>query len=340
MEIQKHIEIILQSEEEAYSRNGRCGGGLGSFNIGLQSVPNKGWTNVGSVKQYLFNTPDQNFIKSENAQILLKLYSTLNKEKREEFESILLEYVEKENKYCDTSYLICFVFIRLGKVVPVVKKAIKNLRGDTANAYSNLLHIINLVIAREYSYFRLSTLSDLNELLKEDKEAKFAVLSTLREASKYKISSGLEDGENQDINDDMVFLSQFFQTNFINEDVSNLIKHIQDLFIEGEFDSTKCATCVDRVRVFISTVTRLVAIEKSKTTKKILQSGRNDKDYSKYLRDNNIITQEELNLLIAFYSMCSNNGSHISRTDKETARLVKNIGFEAAVYLLNYLKKD
>lgn len=340
MELQKYIEIVLQSEKEAYSRNGRRGGGLGSFNIGLQSVPNNGWTNVGSVKQYLSDTSDQNFIKSENAQILLKLYSTLDKEKRKEFESILLEYIEKESNYRDIGYLICFVFIRLGKIIPVVKKATKNLKGDTANAYSNLLHMINLVVAREYSYFSFSTLSDLSELLKEDEEAKSATLSTLREASKHRISSGLEEGENQDITNDMVFLTQFFQTNFIDEDVSNLIKHIQDLFIKSEFDSITYATCIDRVRVFISTVTRIVAVEKSKTTEKVLKNDKDDKSYREYLSNNNIITKEELKLLSAFYGLCSNNGSHIARTNKETARLVKNIGFEIAIHLLNYVKKD
>ena len=197
MELQKYIEIILQSEKEAYSRNGRRSGGLGSFNIGLQSIPNNGWTAVGSIKKYLFDTSDQDFIKSENAQILLKLYSTLDVEKQKEFESILLKYIEKESEYRDIGYLICFIFIRLGKVIVVTKKAIKDLKGDATNSYSNLLHIINLVIAREYSYFSFSTLSDLSELLKEDEEAKFAVLSTLREASKYRISD-LEEGENQE----------------------------------------------------------------------------------------------------------------------------------------------
>jgi len=183
-------------------------------------------------KQYLFNIPDQDFIKSENAQILLNLYSSLNKEKQKRFESILLEYIEKESEYRDVGYLICFIFIRLGKVITLVKKSIKNLKGDTVNAYSNLLHLINLVVAREYIYFSFSTLSSINELLKDDEEAKFAVLATLREASKYKISSGLEDRENKEVVNDMIYLTQFFQINFINENVSNLIKHIQDLFIK------------------------------------------------------------------------------------------------------------
>jgi len=340
MELQKRIEIILQSEKNSYSQNGRIRGGLGSFNIGLQSVPNGGWTNEGSVKQYLFDTSDQDFIKSENAQILLKLYSSLNKEKRVEFELILLTYITKENEYRDVGYLICFIFIRLGKIISVVTKAVKDLRGDDNNAYSNLLHLVNLVIAREYNYFSFSTLTDLSELLKDDKEAEFAVLATLREASKHKMSSELEDGENTEIAEDMVFLTQFFQTNFVDEDVSNLIKHIQDLFEKSEFDSVTHATCIDRVRVFISTVTKIVAIEKSKATKKILENGKDDKIYSKYLRDNNIITAEELGLLVAFYSLCSNNGSHISRATMETARLVKNMGFEIAILLLSYLKND
>lgn len=340
MELQKRIELILQSEKDAYSQNGRTGGGLGSFNIGLQSLPNGGWTSRGSIKKYLFDTSDQDFIKSENAQILLKLYSTLLKEKKLEFESILLEHVTKESEYCDVAYLICFIFIRLGKTYEVIAKATNDLRGDNNHAYSNLLHLLKLVVAREYSYFSFSVLTSLGELLQDDEEAKFAVLSTLREASKHRVSAELESGENPEIIEDMVSLTQFFQTNFVDENVSNLIKHIQDLFEKNEFDGTTYATCIDRVRVFISTVTKIVAIEKSKNTSKILENGKDDKIYSKYLRDKNVITPEELDLLVAFYSLCSNSGSHISKANIETARLVKNMSFEIAILLLGYLKNN
>ena len=155
IDLTKRIKIILDSEWSAYKQNGRIRGGLGTFNINLQSVPNLGWTNEGSVTQYLFDEIDRDFIKSENANLILNLYSSLEEKERGEFENVLLNHLDREDYYKDVSYLVVFVFIRIGKLELAINKAFECLKGDSNNAYSNVLHMLKLVISREYSFFLL-----------------------------------------------------------------------------------------------------------------------------------------------------------------------------------------
>lgn len=339
MKIEDKIRLILDTELLSYEQNGRRHGGLGSFNVSLQSVPNKGWTIEGATKQYLFSNPDQDFIKSENAKLLMKLYSKLGEKSKSEFENRLLEVVNKSNPYHQVGYLICFFFIRIGKLVKIVETSAQNLKGDSKNSYSNLLHIINLVVSREYPYFSLSTYDSVIEILKDDDEAKSALLPTLKAASKKIIARELEDDGNEEILNDMVNVTNFFHVHYVEYNIPNQIKHINDLFDQGVFDGTTYATCIDRVRVLISSVVKIFAIEKSKTTSKILDSAKDDKVYLKYLYDNHYITKEEYKLLVSFYSLCSNKGAHISSSTKEVARLVKNMGIELVVLMRNYIEE-
>jgi len=339
MDLDKKLKYILESELSAYSQNGRRSGGLGSFNVGLQSVPNNGWTNVGSITKYLFDDSNQNFISSENSNILLKFYSTLNSNEKILFEDLLLTFVDKKSEYKDIAYLICFIFIRLDKLEEVIEKAVKYLKGDDSNAYDNLLHMVKLVVAREYKYFSFDTLSSISEKLENDEEAIHALLPTLREACKQTFSQELDNDEGLDISKDMRNINNYFYSNFPDEDISNQIKKIEDLFEKGSFDNADYALCVDRVRVLIVSVTKLVAIEKSKLLGGKLWQNNDDKSHGKYLYDNKFLTESEHELLKAFYTVCSNNGSHLSRSTKEIARLVKNMGYEIILLLINYLNK-
>jgi hypothetical protein len=331
-DLNKKLQFILESELSAYKQNGRTRGGLGSFNVGLQSVPNLGWTTEGSVTQYLFDEVNKDFIQSENASLILKLYSSGDEGKRQEIERIMLSCVNRESNFKDIAYLVIFIFIRIGKFKISINKAFNDLQGDSSNAYSNMLHMLKLVISREYSFFSFEELSDIKELLKNDIEARHALLPTLREACKKLIGQELSNQENMEIGMDMRNLVNFFNVNFPDGGISNQIKHIEDLFKQGDFTKESYATCVDRIRVLIFDVVKYVASKKGIKNSNI----KDDKVFAKFLYDNKHITKDEHELIIAFYSLCSNNGAHISITTKNTARLVKNMGFEIAALLSNY----
>lgn len=51
--LQKRIIIVLDEEVHSYAAKGRIRGALGSMNIGLQSVPNSGWTMEGEIFHFL-----------------------------------------------------------------------------------------------------------------------------------------------------------------------------------------------------------------------------------------------------------------------------------------------
>ena len=169
-------------------------------------------------------------------------------------------------------------------------------------------------------------------MLSDDNEAKHALLPTLREACKRIIGQEASNQENTEIVSDMKNLVTFFNINFPEGNISNQIKHIEDLFKQGDFGQESYATCVDRVRVLIIEVVKYLAIQKGIKN----PTEKNDKTFGNFLYDNKHITKEEYNLIISFYSLCSNNGSHISKTNKNTARLIKNMGLEIIALLSSY----
>mgnify|MGYP006898375852 CR=1 FL=1 len=332
MDLDKKLQLILDSELSAYRQKGRISGGLGSFNVNLQSVPNAGWTARDSVTKYLFDEVDKDFIKSDNAELILKLYSSVGAIEREKLEQLLLNYLDKDDEHNDISYLIVFVFIRIGKLRVAIDKAFKDLKGDDNNAYSNVIHMLKIVVSREYTFFSLEELSDIKDMLNNDKEAMLALLPTLREACKRLVGQELNNQENIEIVVDTNNLITFFNINFPGGDVSNQIKHIEELFKQGDFNQQSYATCVDRVRVLLVEAAKYLAVKNGlKNPEK-----KEDKEISNFLHVNGHITDEEYQLLISFYSLCSNNGSHISKTDRNTARLVKNMGFEIVALLSSY----
>lgn len=333
MDLEEKMKLFLDSELAAYKQNGRTRGGLGTFNINLQSVPNNGWTNVGSVTQYLFPEPNKDFINSENAKYILTAYSLRPSEDKAKIEKYLLNCLDKDGPYRDISYLVIFIFIRIGKLEEAINTAVNSLKGDDSNAYSNALHLLKLVISREYSYFSYNVLTNIGKILENDQEAGFALLPTLREARKKIVSLELSNQENPEVIDDMKGLITFFNANFPDGDISDQIKHVQDLFEQGIFNEITYATCVGRVRILLVSTVKYLAKEKG-----IKSVPKDDKLYAKWLFDNKHITNEDHEIIKSFYSLCSNEGSHISQTSRENARLIKNIAYEIILLLLNHTK--
>jgi hypothetical protein len=108
-ELHKKINIVLDEEVRSYVANGRIRGGLGSLNITLQSVPNNGFTSVGQIPKLLFNESDPTVISSPNSNILLKLYSSLDKDGKDNFRTYLISHLRKDSTYASVAYLIFFV---------------------------------------------------------------------------------------------------------------------------------------------------------------------------------------------------------------------------------------
>ena len=107
--LHKKINIVLDEEVRSYGARGRRMGALGSMNIGLQSMPNNGWTNEGQVPAILFDESNKEVISSPNATILLRLYSSLDAESKTNFKTYLISNLRKDSPYVSIGYFLLFV---------------------------------------------------------------------------------------------------------------------------------------------------------------------------------------------------------------------------------------
>jgi len=107
--ISEKIKIALNEEKRDYKANGRHHGGLGSFNIRIQQPGSEG----GKIPEILKDESDPNAIKSNNAEILLKLWMMLDFDEKEDFKSFLLSELRKDSHYNDVAYLIFYVLSQI-----------------------------------------------------------------------------------------------------------------------------------------------------------------------------------------------------------------------------------
>jgi len=173
MSYKKKINIVLDEEVRSYAAKGRIRGALGSMNIGLQSVPNNGWTTEGEIPQLLFDKSESNVILSPNATILLKLYSTLDADGKSNFKMYLVSHLRKDSPYVSVAYFIFFVLYRIGETVDALKNAQQALAGDSVHGYSNLFGVLSMIVSREYLEIDRKTYEDIKLILKGDNEYDF-----------------------------------------------------------------------------------------------------------------------------------------------------------------------
>src|SRR5713226_5460412 len=108
-ELHKKIKLILDEEKRAYTTRGRTPHGTGSLSVGYQSLPNQGWTTQGDIPKILFDESVKDAVKSPNADLLLRLYSTLDQRGKDDLMIFLLGNLQSYSEYADISYFIFFV---------------------------------------------------------------------------------------------------------------------------------------------------------------------------------------------------------------------------------------
>lgn len=305
-EIQKKINLVLDEEVRSYAAKGRRGGKLGSMNIGLQSVPNNGWTNEGSIPNLLFDKSDPTVISSPNATVLLKLYSSLDDNGKQSFVSCLNGNLRKDSDYSDIGYFIFFVLYRIGEVVNALKLARQSLSGDANHGYSNVLGAFSMIISREYLEIDPKTYEQIQLVLQGDPEHDFHLKEKINLALLKHLERDLDD-VNPEINTDRDKVVELWSTEFKSAELPALIKEIEDYFREGEFSDTKFATSIGRIRVLLVEAAKRVSLKvaKEKSDTSISESS-DDHHFFQYLKDKKVISIDEWNILRSLYNLSSN----------------------------------
>lgn len=337
-DLQKKINIVLDEEVRAYLANGRIRGGLGSMNIGLQSMPNNGWATEGKIPQLIFDKSDAGVISSLNATLLLKLYSSLDEENKRAFISYLTTSLRKDSPYASIAYFIFFVLYRIGEIIGALRFARQVLSGDTVHGYSNLLGILSMIVSREYLEIDQKTYEDIKLALLGDTEHNFQLMEKINLALLKHLERDLSD-VNPEINADRDKLLEIWGTKFKNVEVPSLIREIEDYFREGEFTETKFATSIGRIRVLLAEVSKRLALEIARTNSDASISEKADEHhFFQYLKDKKVISSDEWNILRSLYALASDNGAHSSISKREYARLIKNMSYELILLFLSRYK--
>ena len=141
---------------------------------------------------------------------------------------------------------------------------------------------------------------------------------------------------NPEINYDRDKIVNIWNQKFPNSKIPAVIDEIEEYFQGGELTDTKFATCIGRIRVLISEVTKELASETSceKKDKKIAGDAKEHAVFD-YLKSQKIISQDEWQVVRSLYAMASNTGSHALASNREYARLIKNMTYEFVLLLLN-----
>ncbi len=338
-ELQKKIDIVLDEEKRAYVAKGRIKGGLGSMNIGLQSMPNNGWSVDGEIPKLLFDKSDSNVISSPNATILLKLYSSLDEEGKKAFASYLTTNLRKDSPYVSVAYFIFFVLYRIGETVWALEFARKALSGDAVHGYSNLLGALSMIISREYLHIDQKTYDSIKLVLQGDSEYNFQLTEKINLALLKHLERDLSD-VNPEINADKEKLLTLWEQKIGAGPVASQIKEIDEFFNEGDFSPTKYATCIGRVRILIVEIFKSIgkAISLERKDGKITDTSVEHAVFN-YLRDSKFLSDDEWNMVRALYGLTSDQGAHQFIAPREYARIAKNMAYEIALLALTKFNK-
>jgi len=328
--IHEKINTVLNEERRAYQANGRQHGGLGSFNIGIQQK----WNVLGKIPELLCPKSDPNAVKSKNVDILLKLYCTLNKEDKKRFCDYLLTQLSRQSDYADVAYFILFVLHKTDTRVKALKKAQRTLKRDSVHGYSNFLAMLSQIVSYEYLTINQDEYNQIESLLQKDNEYNFQLIEKINSAKLKLLELKLQD-VNPEINTDREELLGIWHREFPDSKIPDLIVGIEELFQGGEFADTKFATCIDRIRVLIVETTRNIALRIQKKRKDIKINKQSDEHtVFDYLRSAGFLEDAEWNLVRALHDLSSSSGVHAISSNRECARLIKNMTYEIVLLML------
>jgi len=178
--VEREVVAVLQAEVYRYKDCGRIVGGLGSIKTTYQGrsycgIGTEG-RKLGSPElQSIVSDPENAKIESDNASALIKFYSTLDDQKKNDFESSLINRLSRETPYASIGYFILFVLYRIGHLKKALERAKNELQGDSAYGFSDFLRLLSGLLYYEYPNLSTGMLNDIEQFLGGIKEYMFKI---------------------------------------------------------------------------------------------------------------------------------------------------------------------
>lgn len=323
-DLHQKIDIVLNEEKRAYSLRSR----LGSFNVGIPG----GWRKEGEVPNLLVIPANLEAIQSPNATILLKLYSSLKTDDKENFKSIVLSYMSKDSQYAQQAYLIFFVLYRVGETIRAIEQARLNLKGNLG--FNNMLAMLSQIITYEHSFIGKELFQQIKRVMHGEDDT-FELFEKINSAELELLKKDLVD-VNPEINKDREKVINLWQEKFGSGEIPSVINEVEEYFSGGDFTQTKFATCIDRVRILLVEALRGIAVGISlKNGDKKIDGKTDEHGVFDYLRSKKFLSDNEWQLIRALHGIASDKGAHKIIALKEYARITKNMVYEILLVVLS-----
>lgn len=192
-------------------------------------------------------------------------------------------------------------------------------------------------INHAYENIKLSDFNECKSLLEQIEDA----INQIRLAQ---LDSFLFEGINLEINRDQEKLKEIITTFGFDPILNESINKIdQKLYIaQDKFDFKDC---IGLIRTFLNDLCVSTALEIAKKTNippsESIEEGRKMGKAMAYFRDKrvNFLSQEENKLLEALNSFMSHKGVHVLKSDREYARISRNMAIEIGLFLGKRLQK-
>jgi hypothetical protein len=122
----------------------------------------------------------QIMIESDNAAALLNLYGSLQtKEEQTRFVAALLKRLSKTTEYAPIGYFIFYVLFSIGHLSDALDTARKDLQGDAAYGFSDLVRLLDALLRFKHPEFDAKALDDVERFTEGLTEDTFRIAERL-----------------------------------------------------------------------------------------------------------------------------------------------------------------
>jgi hypothetical protein len=168
--VEQEVVSVLQAEIDRYAGCGRRLGGLGSITTTYQGRTLNGigsdTRKVGSPElQSVVPDPENAKIYSDNGDILIRYYETLDEQKRRDFVNALVNRISRQTPYSDIGYFILYVLYRTDNLRELFTPAKEKLQGDAKYGFSDLLRLLDGLLKYEPQNFSTEMLDQIEQFI-------------------------------------------------------------------------------------------------------------------------------------------------------------------------------
>ncbi|MBN1263462.1 MAG: hypothetical protein JW991_03855 [Candidatus Pacebacteria bacterium] len=171
-DIEKQVVAVLKNEVEQYRARGRKEGRLGTVEWPRGSIE---WRGADEKIKYLYENSNKGNVTSEHVSALLTLYSSLSKTNKDKIINALVKRIDKKTEYRDIGYLIIFFLFEVKRLKIGLDATLKKLKGDKANAFGDVLRMLDFLLAFRYEEFERPELDEIEAFVYSTEEHSFKI---------------------------------------------------------------------------------------------------------------------------------------------------------------------